>query len=259
MPVCNYRRSRRGILAEMERRTDPRDRLIVALDTPSLPEAEALADLLAGAVRWFKIGPHLFTAAGPAAVAAIRRRGEIFLDLKFHDIPSTVAAGVEAAAHLGASLCNVHALGGRAMLEAASRAAREAPPGPSGRMRVIGVTLLTSDDAATLEEIGVTGDPAAEALRLARLAQVGGLDGVVASPLDAAAVRKACGPDFLIVTPGIRPEGSDRDDQRRTETPAAAIAAGADMLVVGRAITRARDSRAAAEEILRQMGDGGRG
>ena len=233
---------------------DPRDRLIVALDTPSLPEAEALADRLAGAVRWFKIGPHLFTAAGPAAVAAIRPRGEIFLDLKFHDIPSTVAAGVAAAARLGASLCNVHALGGRAMIEAAARAAEDAARKAGGtRMKVIGVTLLTSVDAATLDEIGVPETSVTETVRLARLAQGGGLDGVVASPRDAAAVRTACGPEFLIVVPGIRPEGSDRDDQRRTDTPAGAIAAGADLLVVGRAIARADDPRRAAEEIIRQI------
>src|SRR5579864_6231178 len=121
----------------LETAVDPRDRLIVALDTPSLPEAEALADRLAGVVRWFKIGPHLFTTAGPAAVAAIRRRGEIFLDLKFHDIPSTVAAGVAAASRLGASLCNVHALGGRAMIAAAARAAADASRESGGaRMKV---------------------------------------------------------------------------------------------------------------------------
>jgi orotidine-5'-phosphate decarboxylase len=231
----------------------PRDRLIVALDTPSLAEAEALADRLAGTVRWFKIGPHLFTPTGPAAVAAIRRRGEIFLDLKFHDIPSTVAAGVAAAARLGVGLCNVHALGGRAMMAAAARAADEHRQSGTARMNVIAVTLLTSGDAATLAEVGVTGSPAEATLRLARLAQAGGLDGVVVSPLDAAAVREICGPHFRIVCPGIRPEGMDRDDQRRTDTPAAAIAAGADMLVVGRAITRAADPRAAAEDIIRQI------
>lgn len=236
---------------------DPRDRLIVALDTPSLPEAEALADRLAGTVRWFKIGPHLFTAAGPAAVAAIRRRGEIFLDLKFHDIPSTVAAGVAAASRLGVALCNVHTLGGRAMIEAASRAAGEARRESGGaRMRVIGVTLLTSGDAATLTEIGISDSLDAATLRLARLAQAGGLDGVVASPLDAAAVRRACGPEFLIVCPGIRPQGAGGDDQRRTDTPAAAVAAGADMLVVGRAVTRAGDPREAAQEIIRQIAGG---
>ena len=234
---------------------DPRDRLIVALDTPSLAEAETLADRLAGAVRWFKIGPHLFTAAGPAAVAAIRRRGEIFLDLKFHDIPSTVAAGVAAAAQLGAALCNVHALGGRAMMAAAARAAEEQHRESGGaRMSVIGVTLLTSGDAAVLAEVGLGDSPLEATLRLARLARDAGLDGVVVSPLEAAAVREACGPRFRIVCPAIRPEGVDRDDQRRTDTPAAAIAAGADMLVVGRAITRAGNPRAAAEDIIRQIG-----
>ena len=235
--------------------TDPRDRLIVALDTPSLAEAEALADRLAGAVRWFKIGPHLFTAAGPAAVTAIRRRGAIFLDLKFHDIPSTVAAGVAAAARLRVSLCNVHALGGRAMMAAAARAAEEQHrESGDARMNVIGVTLLTSGDAAMLAEVGLGDSPLEATLRLARLARACGLDGVVVSPLDAAAVREACGPQFRIVCPAIRPEGADRDDQRRADTPAAAIAAGADMLVVGRAITRAGDPRAAAEDIIRQIG-----
>ncbi len=234
--------------------TDPRDRLIVALDTPSLAEAEALADRLAGTVRWFKIGPHLFTAAGPAAVTAIRRRGDIFLDLKFHDIPSTVAAGVAAAARLGVSLCNVHALGGRAMMAAASRAAAEQHRESGGaRMNVVGVTLLTSGDAAMLAEVGLSDSPVEVTLRLARLARAGGLDGVVVSPLEAAAVREACGPQFRIVCPGIRPQGINRDDQRRTDTPAAAIAAGADMLVVGRAITRAGDPRAATEDIIRQI------
>jgi orotidine-5'-phosphate decarboxylase len=142
------------------------------------------------------------------------------------------------------------------MIAAAARAAREAnetrPPG-SPRVKVIGVTLLTSCDAATLAEIGVEDSPAAEMVRLARLAQAGGLDGAVVSPLDAAAVRAACGAGFLIVSPGIRPEGVARDDQRRTDTPAAALAAGADMLVVGRAITRAANPLAAAQEIIRQI------
>lgn len=236
---------------------EPRDRLIIGLDTASLPEAEALADRLAGTVRWFKIGPQLFTAAGPAAVTAIRRRGEIFLDLKFHDIPSIVAAGVAAASRLGVSLCTVHALGGGAMIAAAARAAGEEHRAAGRpRMNVVGVTLLTSGDAATLAEVGVGESPAAETLRLARLARAGGLDGVVVSPLDAAAVREACGPQFLIVCPGIRPAGAGLDDQRRTATPAAAAAAGADMLVVGRAVTRAGDPRGAAEEIIRQIAGG---
>jgi orotidine-5'-phosphate decarboxylase len=234
--------------------SDPSDRLIVALDTSSLDEAEAVADQLDGAVRWFKIGPHLFTGSGPAAVAAMLKRGNVFLDLKFHDIPTVVASGVAAAARLGVSLCTVHALGGRAMMEAAARAATEGAAGPRDRrMRVIGVTLLTSSDAATLADIGVPESPGAMTLRLARLAREAGLDGVVVSPLEATAVRRDCGPEVLLVCPGIRPEGVGADDQRRTDTPAAAIAAGADMLVVGRAITRAPDPRAAAEEVLRQI------
>lgn len=228
----------------------------MALDTASLAGAEALADRLAGTVRWFKIGPHLFTASGPAAVAALLKRGKLFLDLKFHDIPSVVQSGVATAARLGVSLCTVHALGGSAMMKAAQQGAGEGRADPARpRMRVIGVTLLTSADAATLSEIGLEESPAAATVRLARLARGGELDGVVVSPLDAAAVRNVCGPDFLLVCPGIRPKGVDAGDQRRTDTPAAAIAAGADMLVVGRAITRATDPRAAAEEILRQIGN----
>lgn len=233
---------------------DHRDRLIVALDTPSLRDAETLADRLAGIVRWFKIGPHLFTAAGPDSIREIRRRGEIFLDLKFHDIPSIVAAGVAAAARLGVSLCTVHALGGSTMMAAAADAAAASrETGADRRLRLVGVTLLTSADAATVSEIGLGASPAAATIRLARLVHASGLDGVVAAPLDAAEVRKACGAEFLVVCPGIRPEGTGADDQRRTATPAAAIAAGADMLVVGRAVARAADPREAAAEIIRQI------
>lgn len=231
---------------------DARDRLAVALDTPSLPAAEALAARLAGAVRWFKIGPPLFTAQGPAAVTALRAYGRVFLDLKFHDIPSTVAAGCAAAARLGASLCTVHALGGLAMMAAARQAAGTL----EARMRVVAVTLLTSGDAATLDEIGIGGSPIDEVHRLARLAQRGGLDGVVASALDAAAVREACGEGFLIVCPGIRPRGTAAADQRRVVTPREAAAAGADLLVVGRPITEAPDPRAAAEAIVDEIASG---
>jgi len=234
--------------------SDPADRLIVALDVASLEEASALADRLAGIVRWFKIGPHLFTAAGPAAVAAAARHGKIFLDLKLHDIPSTVAAGVAATARLGAALCTVHALGGRAMMTAAAEAARSAPAGRTGaRTRVIAVTLLTSADAAVLAEIGLGPSTLDVTLRLARLAKASGLDGVVASAHEAAAIRDACGPEFLIVVPGIRPRGVEAEDQRRTETPAAAIAAGADMIVVGRAVTLADDPRTAAQAVLEEI------
>ncbi|TMI83109.1 MAG: orotidine-5'-phosphate decarboxylase [Bacillati bacterium ANGP1] len=233
---------------------DPRVRLVVALDVPSLEEAQAMAARLAGVVRWYKVGLELYTAAGPAAVAAVRKDGRVFLDLKFHDIPATVAGAVAAATRLGVDLLTVHALGGTAMLLAAAEAAlrtaeiiRRRPP------TVLGVTLLTSGDAAAMAEVGMAGTPAEAAVRLARLARAAGLGGVVASPADAAAIRTACGPDLLIVCPGIRPAGAAADDQRRVATPRAAIDAGADVLVVGRPITRAADPRSAAEELTREI------
>jgi orotidine-5'-phosphate decarboxylase len=233
---------------------DARDRLIVALDMPSLDEALALVERLAGVVRWFKVGSELFTGAGPAAVTALRPKGRVFLDLKFHDIPATVAAAIAAAARLGVDLVDVHAAGGGAMLRAAQDAAERSAvstgrPGPTA----VAVTVLTNADPAMLDEVGMKGTPAEAALHLARLARGAGLGGVVASARDAAAIRAACGPGCLIVCPGIRPAGAGADDQRRVETPAAAIAAGADMLVVGRPITRASDPRRAAEEVLREM------
>ena len=234
---------------------DPRDRLIVALDTPSLAEAEALAARLDGVVRWFKVGSHLYMAAGPAAVSALLRRGRIFLDLKYHDIPSIVAGAVEAAARQGIAMCTVHASGGTAMMRAAREGADRGTPSGKSRLRVIGVTLLTSEDAAGLSEAGIEGSPLEVTLRLARLAQTAGLAGVVTSPREAAAVRAQCGSGFLLVCPGVRPEGAARGDQRRVHTPRDAVAAGADMLVVGRPITQADDPRAAAEEIIREMAD----
>lgn len=234
---------------------DPRERLVVALDTPSLCDAVAMAARLEGMVRWFKVGSHLFTAAGPAAIAALVPLGRVFLDLKFHDIPSTVAGGIEAAAHHGVSLCTVHASGGPAMMQAAAEAAeRGAAAAGHAPPRVIAVTLLTSVEAGTLADLGIVGAPQEIAVRLARLASAAGLSGAVASPLEAEAIRAACGPEFLLVCPGIRPEGEPAGDQRRTHTPRRAIAAGADMLVVGRPITRATDPRAAAERILREIG-----
>jgi len=234
---------------------DPRDRLIVALDMPSLADAEGLADGLRGVVRWFKIGSHLFTTAGPDAVAAIARRGRVFLDTKFHDIPSVVGAAVGAAARQGIALCTVHASGGTAMMRAAWEAASAEAAVGGERLRVIGVTLLTSADAQTLAETGVGGSPADAVVRLARLAQAAGLDGAVTSPLEVEAVRTACGREFLLVCPGIRPLGGREDDQRRVRAAGAAVAAGADMLVVGRPITRASDPRRVAEEILCEIGE----
>jgi orotidine-5'-phosphate decarboxylase len=236
-----------------ERPVDPREKLIVALDTPSLAEAEAMAARLDGIVRWFKVGSHLYTAAGPAALSALQRRGRIFLDLKYHDIPSVVEGAVEEAARQGVAMCTVHAVGGSAMMRAAQEGADRGTPRGKDHLRVIGVTLLTSGDATALSETGISGSPLEVSLRLARLAQAAGLAGAVTSPLEVQAVRAACGAGFLLVCPGIRAEEAARGDQRRVRTAREAVAAGADMVVVGRPITQADDPRAAAEEIIRQI------
>ena len=227
----------------------PKDRLIVALDVPDLDRARSLADRLAGSVGMFKVGSELFTAAGPAVVRELVSRGErVFLDLKYHDIPNTVAGAVAAASRLGVSLLDVHALGGRAMLEAAVAALS------TDATRLLAVTILTSHDEEGLCQVGVR-TPIQEAVRrLALLAHEAGVHGAVCSPHEIGLVREACGPRFLILTPGIRPEGASRGDQSRAATPAAALAAGADYLVVGRPITQAPDPRAAAQAILDRMG-----
>jgi len=225
-----------------------RDRLIVALDVSTADEARALVDRLSGRVGMFKIGSQLFTAAGPQLVREIVGRGEkVFLDLKYHDIPNTVAEAVGEAGQLGASLITVHALGGKAMIEAAVGAL------PAVGSRVLAVTVLTSHDEKSLGDIGLPGAVTETVQRLARLAREARADGVVASPLEAGLVRDACGPDFLIVTPGIRPSGARADDQARAATPAAAIKAGADYLVVGRPISQDADPAAAAAAIVREM------
>jgi orotidine-5'-phosphate decarboxylase len=225
-----------------------RDRLIVALDVPKADEARALVDRLAGHVGLFKVGSQIFTAAGPELVREIVARGQkVFLDLKFHDIPKTVAGAVASASRLGVSLVDVHGLGGRAMVEAAAGAL------PAMGTRLLAITILTSHDEETLDEIGVNGSMAESVRRLALLAKEAGADGVVASPHEVAIVREACGSGFLIVTPGIRPAGAALGDQARAATPAAALAAGADYLVVGRPITEAADPAAAADAIVREM------
>jgi orotidine-5'-phosphate decarboxylase len=229
-----------------------RDRLIVALDAADLAAAEALVERLAGVVHHFKVGSALFTAAGPAAVEMVRKRGgRVFLDLKYHDIPATVAGAVEAAARLGVGLLTVHASGGVAMLRAAATAARAAG---KDRPRIVAVTVLTSLDRAALQrELGVPVAVEGHAVHLAALAREAGCDGVVASPREAARLRAILGPDALIVTPGIRLAGGSGDDQARTATPATAVRAGADYLVVGRPITGAADPAAAATAILAEM------
>ena len=225
-----------------------RDRLIVALDVAKADVARTLVDRLAGKVGLFKVGSQLFTAAGPGFVQEVVGRGEkVFLDLKFHDIPNTVAGAVSSASRLGVSLIDVHGLGGRAMLEAAVGAL------PAMKTRLLGVTILTSHDQDSLGQIGVNGSVHESVRRLALLAMEAGLDGVVASPQEVEVIREACGADFLIVTPGIRPTGVAAGDQVRAATPATALAAGADYIVVGRPITAAEDPGKAADAIVREM------
>lgn len=194
-----------------------------------------------------KVGSRLFTAEGPPVVRQLARMGYgIFLDLKFHDIPSTVTGAVTAATKLpGVRLLTLHTLGGTEVVEAAVSAGRAAKKAPA----LLGVTVLTSHDAPSLRRVGIAGPPAAETLRLARIAKASGCDGVVVSPQEVRAVRRAFGPKFLIVVPGIRPAISESDDQSRVATPSAAIRSGADYLVIGRPITGAQDPRKAAIQI----------
>ena len=255
-------------------RMTTRDKLIVALDLPTGDAATRMAEKLQGHVGLFKVGSELFTAEGPVPVRYLVATGhKVFLDLKFHDIPNTVRAAVHEAAELGVSMVNVHASGGRKMMEAAIEGACFAlhhpvqgsagsVAGNEARPKVLAVTILTSLEMRDLEEVGITGTSTEAVIRLARLAQSAGLDGVVASAREISALRQACGPDFLIVTPGIRPasapqravqDSSPADDQARIATPANAIAAGADYLVVGRPITGAPDPVAAADAIVAEM------
>jgi orotidine-5'-phosphate decarboxylase len=224
--------------------SDPR--VIVALDFPEAGEAIALAARLDPASCRLKIGNELYAGAGPSFVEQLVRSGfGVFLDLKFHDIPNTVAAACAAAARLGVWMINVHALGGRAMMEAA----RSALAGMQPRPKLTAVTVLTSMGRYDLTEVGIGGGPDDAVLRLARLVARCGLDGVVCSAQEAASLRRECGKSFVLVTPGIRPAAGARDDQQRVATPAAAIASGADYLVVGRPITRAPDPLAALRAI----------
>ena len=225
--------------------------LLVALDVDTAADARALANRLRGAVGGFKIGNRLFTREGPAFVDELASRGDrVFLDLKFHDIPHTVAGAVAAATRLGVWMLNVHASGGSAMMRAARAAADEEAARISGPAPlVIAVTMLTSLDEQALAEIGFGGSVADQVGRLAALTEAAGLDGVVASPHEIEIIRRRCGRAFSIVTPGIRGAGDARGDQSRTLSAADALAAGATYLVVGRPIIGAADPRAAAEKI----------
>jgi orotidine-5'-phosphate decarboxylase len=222
----------------------PRDRLIVAADVSTRDELLRLVDALSGTVGVLKIGLQAFIANGPAIVREVVGRGErVFLDLKIHDIPNTAKRAVAEVAGLGVAMATVHAAGGLAMLGACAH----------DSVLVLGVTILTSLEEADLLQIGFGGNAVENAVRLARLSQDAGLGGVVASPLEITAIREACGDDFVIVTPGIRPAGSEAGDQRRTMTPREAVAAGADYIVVGRPITSAADPRSAAQRIVESL------
>jgi orotidine-5'-phosphate decarboxylase len=232
------------------------DQLLVALDVDTGAQARALADALRGLVGGFKIGSRLFTSHGPSIVEELAGRGDrVFLDLKFHDIPSTVAGAVAAGTRLGAWMINVHASGGAAMMRAAREAAdEESARRSTTRPLLIAVTVLTSLTNEALFEMGISGDAGEQAGRLASLAQSAGLDGVVASPQEIALIRQRCGKSFAIVTPGIRGAGDVKGDQSRTMTGQDALAAGATYLVVGRPIIAAADPRIAAEQFVMECG-----
>jgi orotidine-5'-phosphate decarboxylase len=224
--------------------------LIVALDVKSLDEAKALVDKLIPAVRIFKVGPGLFTLYGPAAVRMVNDKGgKVFLDLKFHDIPNTVASAVKSASDLGVLILNVHTLGGSEMMRKAAEAVKGLPERPL----ILGVTVLTSMDQKAVDEVGIGKRVEEEVLGLAAMAKAAGLDGVVASPQETSAIRKKLGEDFIIVTPGVRPQWAAKSDQKRIATPAEAIKAGADHIVVGRPIIEADDPAEAAGKIIEEM------
>ena len=233
-------------------RDEARKKIIFALDVNSLAEIERWAALLSDKIGMFKIGKELFTACGLDAVRAIQLHGgQVFLDLKYHDIPNTVAKAMTEAARLGVQLSNLHALGGLEMMETAAKAVK-AEIGEE-RPKLLAVTILTSSTVQTLQGVGINYSVEEMVVRLAKLAQQAGMDGVVASPLEIGLIREACGPDFLIVTPGVRPAFATADDQKRIMTPGEAVAAGADYLVIGRPIAKAADPLAAVELIIDEI------
>jgi orotidine-5'-phosphate decarboxylase len=222
------------------------EKIIVALDVPSEEEARSLIELLAGEVGAFKIGLQRYTADGPDLVRAAASFGPVFLDLKLHDIPNTVAKAVEAADRLGVQMLTLHLSGGSEMIRAAVAARKS-------KMLLLGVTVLTSSNDATLEEIGVSSTTAGQVLRLARLGVANGIDGLVASPQETRMLRQEFGDRIKIVTPGIRPLGSKTGDQKRIASPREAVEAGADYLVIGRPITGAPDPKAAVRSIVAEL------
>jgi len=233
----------------------PRDRIYVALDTPSIEKAETWAGALKGLVGGMKVGKEFFTAQGPAGVRRISELGmPVFLDLKFHDIPNTVAGAVRSAIPLGLKILNVHASGGRTMMETAINTAQEEAENQGiERPLLLAVTVLTSMDRSDLAGIGVDAEPIDQVKRLARLTQDSGLDGVVCSAAEIEVLRAECGPDFKLLTPGIRPAWSVAGDQKRVVTPADAVKRGSDFLVIGRPITGADDPADAAKRIADEL------
>ena len=234
----------------MEERVKMATKLIVALDFPELEPALALVDRLGDTVEWYKVGKQLFTHYGPMVLKELKNRGkQVFLDMKYHDIPNTVAGAIRSAAAIGADIINVHASGGPAMLAAAAAAAKE-----TGKT-VIAVTVLTSMDQEQLNAIGLEVTPAQQVSRLARLTEESGLAGVVCSPLEIELIRAERSGDFITVVPGIRPAGAAVGDQKRIMTPALAAKAGASYIVVGRPIIAAEDPVAAAKSVLAELAE----
>lgn len=233
-------------------REEARKKIIFALDVNGLSEIDRYAGMLSAKVGMFKIGKELFTSCGLDAVKAVQRYGgQVFLDLKYHDIPNTVAKAMVEAARLGVQLTNLHALGGAEMMEAAATAVHK--EFGDQRPRLLAVTILTSSTEETLRGVGINLPVQEMVVRLAKLAKESGMDGVVASPLEIGLIREACGPGFLIVTPGVRPGFASADDQKRIMTPAEAVGAGADFMVIGRPIAKAADPVAAAEMIVDEI------
>lgn len=232
-----------------------KNKLIIALDVDSADRARQLVAQLRDVAGMFKIGSQLFTAAGPELIREVVNAGnQVFLDLKFHDIPNTVASAAVEATRLGVSIFNIHALGGSEMMERTAHAVAEtAEREHLSKPAVIAVTLLTSANESTLSEIGITGGPGEFVSKLAQQARNAGLDGVVASPREASIIRSVTGTDFLIVTPGVRPAGAAAGDQKRITTPRQAIECGADYIVVGRPILDAADPFVAAENIVKEI------
>jgi orotidine-5'-phosphate decarboxylase len=233
----------------------PRERLIFALDVEHFAEAQKLVGLLKGHVGLFKVGKQLFTHSGPKVIDMIRNKGEkVFLDLKFHDIPNTVAKAGEEATKLGSTMFTVHSMGGYEMMKGAVESSRNtAKQLNTPKPFILAVTILTSMDEAILEEVGIKTPLEEQVVRLARLAKRAGVSGVVASPREISLIRDYCGSDFLIVTPGVRPASAAKDDQKRTLTPGEAIRAGANYIVVGRPIKEADNPVRAADEIVEEI------